>query len=125
MVIWNKAVDWKGTARPGPFYRARSESVGTVRGRLVLTRKTHSRFVGLSEPAIADSESGKPVSEPGLRRNQELDQFGDDSRTSSLRMRSRRGSTLLARQKSPQFDGDRDSDPSLGIASRSGRLLLS
>jgi len=52
-------------------------SVGTVRGRLGLTRKVFSRLAGFSERAIADWESGKPVSEPGLRRIKELDRFRD------------------------------------------------
>ena len=36
-----------------------------------------SRLAGFSERAIADWESGKPVSEPGLRRIKELDRFRD------------------------------------------------
>jgi hypothetical protein len=52
-------------------------SVGTVRGRLGLSRKMFSRLAGFSERAIADWEGGKPVSEPGLRRIKELDRFRD------------------------------------------------
>ena len=50
-------------------------SVKTVRGRLGLSRKLFSRLAGFSERAIADWESGKPVSEPGLRRVKELDRL--------------------------------------------------
>ncbi len=46
-----------------------------MRGRLGLSRKLFSRLAGFSERAIADWESGKPVSEPGLRRIKELDLF--------------------------------------------------
>lgn len=52
-------------------------SVGIVRDRLGLSRKTFSRLAGFSERAIADWESGKPVSEPGIRRVKELDRFRD------------------------------------------------
>jgi transcriptional regulator with XRE-family HTH domain len=58
--------------RPAPAF-----SVGTVRNRLGLSRKTFSRLAGFSERAIADWESGKPVSEPGVRRIKELDRFRD------------------------------------------------
>src|SRR3954449_2929152 len=61
-----------GTLRPAP-----PPSVGTVRHRLGLSRKLFSRLAGFSERAIADWESGKPVSEPGLRRIKELDRFRD------------------------------------------------
>jgi transcriptional regulator with XRE-family HTH domain len=50
-------------------------SVNTVRDRLGLSRKLFSRLTGFSERAIADWESGKPVSEPGLRRVKELDRL--------------------------------------------------
>jgi DNA-binding transcriptional regulator YiaG len=50
-------------------------SVNMVRGRLGLSRKLFSRLAGFSERAIADWESGKPVSEPGLRRIKELDRL--------------------------------------------------
>src|SRR5258706_3001285 len=52
-------------------------SVNTVRGRLGLSRKLFSRLAGFSERAIADWESGKPVSEPGRRRIREIDRFRD------------------------------------------------
>ena len=52
-------------------------SVCAVRGGLGLSRKMFSRLAGFSERAIADWESGKPVSEPGLRRIKELDRFRD------------------------------------------------
>ncbi len=61
-----------GALRPAP-----PPSVGTVRGRLGLSRKLFSRLAGFSERAIADWESGKPLSEPGLRRIKELDRFRD------------------------------------------------
>ncbi len=50
-------------------------SVHVVRGRLGLSRKLFSRLTGFSERAIADWESGKPVSEPGLRHIKELDRL--------------------------------------------------
>jgi DNA-binding transcriptional regulator YiaG len=50
-------------------------SVNAVRGRFGLSRKLFSRLAGFSERAIADWESGKPVSEPGLRRVKELDRL--------------------------------------------------
>jgi len=61
--------------RSGAFRLAPSLSVGAVRDRLGLSRKFFSRLAGFSERAIADWESGKPVSEPGLRRIKELDRF--------------------------------------------------
>ena len=56
-------------ASPSPL------SVSAVRHRLGLSRKLFSRLAGFSERAIADWESGKPVSEPGLRRVKELDRL--------------------------------------------------
>ena len=50
-------------------------SVRSVRSRLCLSRKLYSRLTGFSERAIADWESGKPVSESGMRRIKELDRF--------------------------------------------------
>ncbi len=50
-------------------------SVNAVRARLGVSRKLFSRLAGFSERAIADWESGKPVSEPGLRRIKELDRL--------------------------------------------------
>ena len=67
-----KVATQSGTIRPAP-----PVSVGTVRGRLGLSRKLFSRLAGFSERAIADWECGKPVSEPGLRRIKELDRFRD------------------------------------------------
>ncbi len=52
-------------------------SVTKVRGRFGLSRKLFARLSGFSERAIADWESGKPVSEPGHRRIRELDRFRD------------------------------------------------
>jgi transcriptional regulator with XRE-family HTH domain len=64
-------------AKSAAIHPAQQLSVGTVRGRLGLSRKMFSRLAGFSERAIADWESGKPVSEPGLRRIKELDRFRD------------------------------------------------
>ena len=61
-----------------PFLKpALPVSVKAVRSRLGLSRKLFSRLAGFSERAISDWESGKPVSEPGLRRNKELDRLRD------------------------------------------------
>ena len=65
------------SARGAALRPAPSLSVSAVRGRLGLSRKLFSRLTGFSERAIADWESGKPVSEPGLRRIRELDRFRD------------------------------------------------
>jgi transcriptional regulator with XRE-family HTH domain len=75
MAAKKKAAATKVTARVGAIRPAQSLSVGTVRSRLGLSRKMFSRLAGFSERAIADWESGKPVSEPGLRRIKELDRF--------------------------------------------------
>jgi hypothetical protein len=40
-----------------------------------LPRKIFSRLTGFSERAIADWESGKTISEPGLRRIKEMERF--------------------------------------------------
>jgi len=77
MATKKKSVARKMTARADAFRPAQPLSVGTVRGRLGLSRKTFSRLAGFSERAIAGWESGKPVSEPGLRRIKELDRFRD------------------------------------------------
>ena len=70
-----KPVAKKVAARTKAFQPAPPISVAAVRGRLGLSRKLFSRLAGFSERAIADWESGKPVSEPGLRRIKELDRF--------------------------------------------------
>jgi hypothetical protein len=49
--------------------------VKAVREKMRLPRKVFSRLTGFSERAIADWESGKAVSEPGLRRIKEIDRF--------------------------------------------------
>jgi len=54
---------------------ASASSVRMIRGKLGLSRKMFSRLAGFSERAIAHWESGKPLSEPGLRRIRELDRF--------------------------------------------------
>jgi hypothetical protein len=76
MATKKKSVAQKAAARSGAFRPAAPPpSVGSVRGRLGLSRKLFSRLAGFSERAIADWEGGKPVSEPGLRRLKELDRF--------------------------------------------------
>jgi hypothetical protein len=67
----------KSDARGAARRTVQSLSVSTVRGRLGHSRKLFYRLAGFSERAIADGESGKPVSEPGLRRIKELDRFRD------------------------------------------------
>lgn len=52
-----------------------SPMVGVVRSRLGLSRKLFSRLAGFSERAVADWESGKPLSEPAVRRMKELERF--------------------------------------------------
>ncbi len=54
---------------------SQSPAVGGVRIRLGLSRKLFSRLAGFSERAIADWESGKPLSEPAVRRIKELERF--------------------------------------------------
>lgn len=54
---------------------SQSPGVGGVRTRLGLSRKLFSRLAGFSERAIADWESGKPLSEPAVRRIKELERF--------------------------------------------------
>ncbi len=49
--------------------------VRAVREKMRLPRKIFSRLTGFSERAIADWESGKPISEPGLRRIKEMERF--------------------------------------------------
>ena len=46
-----------------------------LRQNLGLPRKTFARLTGFSERAIADWESGKPVSAAGLRRLREIDRL--------------------------------------------------
>ncbi len=72
----------KVAARDGPvpsivFDPTLAPLVNAVRARLGVSRKLFSRLAGCSERAIADWESGKPVSVPGLRRVKELDRLGD------------------------------------------------
>lgn len=56
---------------------ARLPSVEAVRAGFGLSRKLFARLAGFSERAIADWESGKPLSEPGVRRIKELARFRD------------------------------------------------
>jgi len=77
MATKKKAIVRKVTGQEDAFRPAQPLSVSTVRGRLGLSRKLFSRLAGFSERAIADWESGRPVSEPGLRRIRELDRFRD------------------------------------------------
>ncbi len=51
--------------------------VAALRAKLSLPRKIFSRLTGFSERAIAAWESGKPISEPGLRRMREIERFRD------------------------------------------------
>jgi DNA-binding transcriptional regulator YiaG len=75
MASKTKLVARKLNTGAGALTSAEPFSVGTVRGRLGLSRRMFSRLAGFSERAIADWESGKPVSESGLRRIKELDRF--------------------------------------------------
>ncbi len=78
MAIKKKSVAKKVAAHSGAFRPTASPlSVGSVRGRLGLSRKLFSRLAGFSDRAIADWEGGKPVSEQGLRHIKELDHFRD------------------------------------------------
>ncbi|MFI5455498.1 MAG: hypothetical protein ACHRXM_08605 [Isosphaerales bacterium] len=77
MATKKKLAAKKVNARGAALRPAQPLSVGTVRGRLGLSRKMFSRLAGFSERAIADWEGGKPVSESGLRRVRELDRFRD------------------------------------------------
>jgi transcriptional regulator with XRE-family HTH domain len=77
MATEKKVVVKPMSARGAALRPALPLSVSTVRGRLGLSRRMFSRLAGFSERAIADWESGKPVSEPGLRRIKELDRFRD------------------------------------------------
>jgi hypothetical protein len=56
-----KAAARKMTTRADASRPAKPLSVGTVRGRLGLSRKLFSRLAGFSERAIADWEGGKHV----------------------------------------------------------------
>ena len=49
--------------------------VKAVRAKMHLPRKLFSRLTGFSERAIAGWESGKAITEPGLRRIREIDRF--------------------------------------------------
>lgn len=49
--------------------------VATIREKFGLSRKIFSRLTGFSERALASWESGKPISEPGLRRMREMERF--------------------------------------------------
>lgn len=51
--------------------------VAALREKLRLPRRVFSRLTGFSERAIADWESGKPISEPGLRRLREIERLRD------------------------------------------------
>ena len=65
----------KALARASIVEPKLAPSVNALRSRLGLSRKMFSRLAGFSERAIADWESGKPLSEPGLRRVKELDRL--------------------------------------------------
>ena len=49
--------------------------VAALRAKMQLPRRLFSRLTGFSERAIADWESGKPLSEPGWRRMREMERF--------------------------------------------------
>ncbi len=49
--------------------------VAALREKMGLPRKTFSRLTGFSERAVADWESGKPISEPALRRIREIERL--------------------------------------------------
>jgi transcriptional regulator with XRE-family HTH domain len=65
----------KTTRRAGKAVEAALPLVRAVREKMHLRRKVFSRLTGFSERAIADWESGKKVSEPGLRRIKEIERF--------------------------------------------------
>ncbi len=65
----------KVSVRSRVFKSTLPPTVHAVRARLGVSRKLFSRLAGFSERAIADWESGKPVSEPGIRRVKELDRL--------------------------------------------------
>jgi hypothetical protein len=46
-----------------------------VREKMRVPRKVFSRLTGFSERALADWESGRRITEPGLRRIKEMDRF--------------------------------------------------
>lgn len=62
---------------PGKPPASASPLVALLRARLGLPRKTFSRLTGFSERVIADWESGKPISQPGLRRVLEIERLRD------------------------------------------------
>lgn len=51
--------------------------VAVLRAKLGLPRKIFSRLTGFSERVIADWESGKEMSQPGLRRVLEIERLRD------------------------------------------------
>jgi transcriptional regulator with XRE-family HTH domain len=76
MATRKKSVASKNVSDPARVFKPTLQpSVNAVRARLGVSRKLFSRLAGFSERAIADWESGKPVSEPGLRRVKELDRL--------------------------------------------------
>lgn len=77
MTRGKKAMAVKGMAEASVSRLAQPLSVTKVRDRFGLSRKMFARLCGFSERAIADWESGKPVSEPGRRRLRELERFRD------------------------------------------------
>jgi DNA-binding transcriptional regulator YiaG len=48
-----------------------------LRSKLGIPRKVFSRLTGFSERVIANWESGKPMSEPSLRRMREIERLRD------------------------------------------------
>jgi transcriptional regulator with XRE-family HTH domain len=57
-------------SRPVPLAAA-------LRSKLGIPRKVFSRLTGFSERVIANWESGKPMSEPSLRRIREIERLRD------------------------------------------------
>ena len=53
------------------------DTLSQVREKLGVTRSKFSRMTGLSERTLASVESGKQISESGLRRLREMDRLRD------------------------------------------------
>lgn len=65
-------------AKPTPPVGTPATSlVATLRSKFGIPRRTFARLTGFSERVIADWESGKAMSQPSLRRIQEIDRLRD------------------------------------------------
>jgi transcriptional regulator with XRE-family HTH domain len=62
----------KSNKRPA---KATPSFAASLRKKLRLSRKVFARLTGFSERALADWESGKPISEPGQRRLREIERL--------------------------------------------------